>query len=98
MAAFAISWTQCTRSAENWLDAPWQDAQVEFCTPATVAPSFRVVMWLANQALFAPDWWQLRQASLLGTLFQLSPCGVFGFVPVWHLAQLRIGCGKPTSE
>src|SRR4051794_9364930 len=42
--------------------------------------------------------WQDRQASLLGRVFQLSPCGVRGLSPEWHFVQLRRSCGKPTSE
>ena len=40
--------------------------------------------------------WQAPQASLLGTVFQLSPCGVASglpAVPVWQLVQLRMSCG-----
>ena len=42
--------------------------------------------------------WQVRQASLLALVFQLSPCGVFGLAPEWQTLQLRRSCGKPTSE
>ena len=42
--------------------------------------------------------WQVRHDSLVARDFQLSPCGVFGFAPVWQAVQLRRSCGKPTSE
>ena len=63
-----------------------------------IVPIFIMVTWVEYQLPLEPDTWQLRHASLLGTLFQLSPWGVPGFAPSWHLAQFLRGCGKPTSE
>ena len=53
---------------------------------------------MMSKAVPVPVMWHDRHACLLGLDFQLSPCGVAGSLPVWHLAQLRVGCGKPTSE
>lgn len=42
--------------------------------------------------------WQEPQASRLRAVFQLSPCGVSGSAPSWHLVQLRMSCGKTIVE
>src|SRR5690606_30101266 len=54
--------------------------------------------WRVSQSEPGRFAWQVRHASLLDRVFQLSPCGVSGLSPEWHFEQLRRSCGKPISE
>ena len=106
LAPFSSFWFQCTRSGAIAEPGLWQPAHSALAMSAAaslpVAPGFTIgsrakTWWLAAQSEPALLAWQVRQASLLGLVFQLSPCGVFGLAAEWHLVQLRRSCGKPTS-
>ena len=101
LAPFSSFWFQWTRSGEMIEPTPWQRLHswsgselAGAATPKYWVATTRCRLSQVEPALLA---WQPRQASLLVRLFQLSPCGVFGFAAVWHLLQLRRSCGKPTS-
>src|SRR5688572_12820775 len=95
-AACSSFWFQCTRSGEMLEPGRWQSAHWLFAIVFGSAPLLNVV-WLATQSEPAPLAWHVRQACWLGFVFQLSPCGVAGLSPEWHLVQLRRSCGNPTS-
>src|SRR4051812_27278040 len=101
LAEFSSFWFQCTRSGAMLEPTLWQSAHIRLVrsVAAAVAPTIEPANTLccASQAEPGLLAWQVRQASLLGRVFQLSPCGVAGFWPLWHLVQLRRSCGKPTS-
>ena len=100
LAAFSSFWFQCTRSGATALPGVWQPAQALLGMSVAVARgsllpfSTKCVAYQSEPGLLA---WQVRQASRLGLVFQLSPWGVFGLAAEWHLVQLRRSCGKPTS-
>src|SRR5262245_7574195 len=102
LAAFSSFWFQCTRSGEMPEPARWQSTHIWFVRPVALAAEPTMdcakTVCLVSQLEPVPLAWQLRQASLLTRVFQLSPCGVAGLEPEWHLLQLRRSCGKPTSE
>ena len=91
LAEFSSFWFQCTRSAATPLPGTWQWAQVLFAI--SVAVAFGSRFWLKNVCWVNQDEpallsWQVRQASRLGRVFQLSPCGVAGLLLHGHGRRL----------
>ncbi len=83
------------------LPGAWQPTQSAFGICVAGAFGSRLLFrmkWMLYQSEPGPAAWQVRQAPRLTSVFQLSPCGVFGLAPVWQTVQLRRSCGKPTSE
>src|ERR1044071_6331703 len=98
--ALSSFWLKCTRSGEMAPPGAWQRAHS--LSGSNVAAAFGSRFLLKNVCRTNQEGgsvedllsWQVRQAWRLALDFQLSPWGVAGFAPVWHLVQLRRSCGK----
>src|SRR5512134_1195489 len=102
LAAFSSFWFQCTRSGETAVPARWHSAQFALGMSVGLPPAPRIAraksVCVVSKLDPVPVTWQVKDDSVAARVFQVSPCGVFGFAPVWQTVQLRTSCAKPTSD